>query len=62
LAYGYALFIGMSVVLWSGRDEQKPNNDLFNQEKNQYWTVYWGVTGTLCTQGRDQEWSEVNGS
>jgi len=37
-------------MLWSGRDDRKPNHDLPNQEKNQYWTVYW--------QGTDQEWSE----
>jgi len=30
----------MSVLLWSGWDKWKPRNDLPNQEKNQYWTVY----------------------
>jgi len=36
----------------------KPNKDLSNQEKNQFWTVYWWDTETLYTQGIDQVWSE----
>jgi len=32
----------------------KPNSDLPNQEKNQYWTVYWWETKALYTQGMDQ--------
>jgi len=42
------------------RDEQKPNNDLPNQEKNQYWTVYWLETWALNTQGvqiKEIDWS-----
>jgi len=43
-----------SAVLWSGRDERDPNNDLPNLEKNQYWTVYWWITETLYTKGMAQ--------
>jgi len=28
------------VCLWPGDERWKPSDDLPNQEKNQYWTVY----------------------
>jgi len=35
---------------------KNPSDDLANQEKNQYWTVYWFEQGALYTEGRsDQE-------
>jgi len=30
---------------------KNPSEDLPNQEKNQYWTVYWWETGPLYTKG-----------
>jgi len=36
-------------------DFGKPNIDLPNQEKNQYWTVYWWEIWALYTQESDQE-------
>jgi len=55
-----AWIIVTSAVLWSGRDERKPNIDLPNQEKNQYWRVYWWETGALYTQGINQgSWSDL---
>jgi len=50
-----------SGIIWWKEQEQsgnlleivKPNNDLPNQEKNQYWTVYWWEMGALFTQEAD---------
>jgi len=39
------------MLLWYGRDEWKPKNDLPKQE---YWSVYWCETETLYTQGTEQ--------
>jgi len=33
-------------------DSRNPSEDLPNQEKNQYWTVYWWEAGVLYTKGR----------
>jgi len=65
--FSYFVFIvKTSVLLWSGGDEQKPNNDLPNQEKNQYRTVYWWETETLYTgDGSRFDWTserELNGN
>jgi len=47
----------MSVLLWSGWDERKPSDDVPNQEKNQYWIVYWWNRRTLCIK----MWAKVFG-
>jgi len=45
-----------SKSVWkSEEDFGKPNCDLPNQEKNQYWIVYWCETWALFTQETDQE-------
>jgi len=39
-------------------ESKNPSEDLSNQEKNQYWTIYWWGTGTLYAKrksGSDQE-------
>jgi len=41
------------------RDEQKPNNDLPNQEKNQYCSVYWYETWALYMYKEDDRTSRI---
>jgi len=39
---------------WDERVLWTPSDDLLNQEKNQYWTVYWKNGSPLCLRGSDQ--------
>jgi len=42
-----------------GWDERKPNNDLPNQEKKQYWTVFEGKQKLYIHKGRIKKWSDL---
>jgi len=45
-------------LLWSRRDEQKPSDDLPNQEKNQHRTIYIDARAELYIQNEQPKLSD----
>jgi len=46
-------------MLWSEKFRWKPNDDLPNEEKNQYWTVYGRKVNNLHTKGCQKNMGEM---